>query len=165
MKSSVFSRVLIVSLGMLAGCATTNFSKSSSPVTVREQWNREGLTVWGGPRIFRIGNVEMGYNHESGSTYTVDPGSTVMRVWYYANRGGFSGVFTQTDLVEIPATLKPNGHYEVRAVAKESTVTFSVIDLAKNEEIASSPEVPIVLGSSRLPNNTPTIIPVYIPAR
>jgi hypothetical protein len=157
-------RLLVLSMGFLVGCATTNFAKSPSPVTVKEQWTREGLTVWGGPRVFRIGNVEMGYSHESGSTFTVDPGSTVMRVWYYANRAGFSGVFTQTDLVEIPITLEPRGHYELRAVAKESTVVFSVIDLAKNQEIAATPEVPIVLGASRLPNNTPIVIPIYIPA-
>lgn len=162
---SLFLAILVLLAGSLTGCATTNFSKSSSPVTVKEQWTREGLTVWGGPRVFRIGNVEMGYGHDSGSTYTVDPGSTVMRVWYYANRGGFSGVFTQTDLVEMPVTLEPNAHYEVRAVAGESGVIFSLVNLTNNKEVASTPEVPIVLGPSRLPNNTTTVIPVYIPAR
>lgn len=150
MNNKVIASAMVLIFSFLAGCATTNFSKSVSPVTVREQWIREALTVWGGPKVFSIGNVVMGYGRESGSTYTVDPGPTVMQVYYYANRGGFGGVFTQTNLVEIPVVLDPNGHYEVRAIAGETSVVFSVISLGMKREIATTPAIPIIVGASPL---------------
>jgi len=133
-----------------SGCATTNFSTAPSPATVKTQSTRKGPLTWGGPMLFRVGNAEMGFGAGSG-TYTVDSGTTTLRIWYYGNLNGFKGLFTRTDLVELPATLAPNGHYELRAWAGpgDTTVKFHLVDLGTNSEIAATGDIPIVLGKSR----------------
>jgi hypothetical protein len=165
MKSTAILALLVCSL--LSACATTNFATSPSPATIQEQWTRQGITLWGGPRLFRVGNVEMGLDHPSGKTYTVDSGATVMRVWYYGNRNGFKGMFTQTDFVEIPVVLAPNGHYELTAWAapEAKTIQFSLMDLTSGQQVASTADIPLVVGASRLRPQGAAYIPVYIPAR
>jgi hypothetical protein len=154
-----------MALFLAVACATTDFAETSSPVTITEQWQRDGPTTWGGPRIFRIGNIEMGFEHGSGSTYTVDPGTTALYVWYYGNRHGFKGIFTQTDMVRILVTLAPNARYELRAEAGNATVDFSLVDLGTNREVASVTDVPIVIGPSRIHANRPMVVPIYIPSK
>ncbi|MES2886405.1 MAG: hypothetical protein V4739_00205, partial [Pseudomonadota bacterium] len=74
------------------------------------------MTVWGGTRVFAIGNLEFGkLRHESDTTFTVDPGTHTLKVWYYASRGNAQGLFWQTDVVPMTATLKPHGKYQVRS--------------------------------------------------
>jgi hypothetical protein len=150
MNNKKVASALVLILIILTGCATINISKSVSPATLKEQWNRESFCVWGGPRVYSIGNIVTGYGRENGSTYIVDQGSTVMRVYYYANRGNLNGVFTQTNLVDISLVLEKNGHYELRALAGESTVVFSVINLSDEREVATTSEVPIILGAPPL---------------
>jgi hypothetical protein len=150
--------ILILVFMVIIGCATTNYSTSSSPATVKGQWKRTKLTIWGGPEIFRIGNVELGYKYDYGSTYKVDPGSIVMRVWYYASDGIDKPGFIQSDFVDIPVTLEAGGAYEVRASRHEKTVMFSIINIGTNDEVAVSQEVPLYIGPSRKVDTSPTII-------
>lgn len=144
----------------LSGCATTNFATSASPATVTEQWTREGMAVWGGPRIYRINNIEFGYSDKSGRTYTLDPGRMDFRVWYYANEGRYNGMFTQTDPVGLSADLEPNGKYELRAEKGAKTARFRLIDLASHETVASTEDISLVLRPSPIPMNVPLFIPI-----
>jgi hypothetical protein len=159
-----FLVVCVVSVTIF-GCASSNYSKSNTPVTVQEEWTRKGAFDWGGTRIFRIANIEFGYlRRESNHTFTVDPGETTIRVWYYANRGGgFDGMFHQTDLVDLKVALRPNGRYQVQGDYGESQVSFRVVDLATGEKVAVSEAVPIILRPSPAPGSSATIIPIFIP--
>lgn len=151
--------IMLLSVIALAGCATTNFSKSNSPATVTEQWTRESFAVWGGPRIYRINNVAIGYSDKSGRTYTIDSGRVDLRVWYYANEGRYDGMFWQTDPVNLPVMLEPNGKYEVRAETDEKTAKFRLVDVSNNETVATK-ETSLVLRPSPIPMNVPLFIPI-----
>lgn len=165
MKTTIlkFLVLCIVSI-TIAGCVTSNFSKSSSPATVQEEWTRKTGLDWGGSRIFRIANIEFGYlRRENNHTYIVDPGETTIRVWYYANRGGMDGMFHQTDLVDLKVALRPNGRYQVQGDYGESLVSFRVVDLATGEKIAVSEPAPVILRPSPAQGPPGTFIPIFVP--
>ncbi len=145
--------ILCVSCLAAAGCASNTLATSSSPATIQEQMTHVTSKAWGGPIFFRVGNVEMGYVvHGGGNTYTVNPGPTVMRVWYYGDQNGPRGIYTQTDPVTLSATLVPDGRYELEgwAPAQATTVRFSLVDLATGRTVASTGDVPLLVGPSRL---------------
>ena len=152
---------MAIFIAALAGCETTNFAKSATPVTVTEEWSRSSATTWGGTRIYSIGNIEFDYlQYGNGATFTVDPGPTTIRAWYYANRGNTNNFFYQTKPVEMKAVLKPNGKYQVTGDYQEKSVRFSIVDLDTKEVVARSEEEPIVL--KRYPGPPPPIIiPVF----
>lgn len=157
----------ILALLVLAGCATTNFATSPSPATVREEWIRKDLTIWGGSRIFGIGNLEFGMlRYENDTTFTVNPGPTVVKVYYYANRGNSQGLFWMTDVASMPADLKPNGRYQVRGNYGEEEVTFFLIDLDTNARVAETQPSRIVRRPTPMEQSLgATPIPIIIPAR
>jgi hypothetical protein len=165
-------RLLVVfGLGVfVSGCATTNFANSATPVTVKEQWIREGALTWGGPRVFSIGNVQLGF-HQDGNenTYTVDPGEKALKVWYFGNRGECCNMFWLSDVVAMTSILKPNGRYELvtdhaNVNTEEETLSFRLVDLDTKEVAAKSEQVPMKRGRSPIPP-APTVIPIYIPGR
>lgn len=140
----IFSIVLVACLAVM-GCATTNFATTKTPVTIKEEWIRKELSIWGGTRIFRVGDLEFGYlRNGNNATYTVDPGRKIIRVWYYANRGNAQNLFWQTDLVDLEADLKPSGKYQVRGNYGETLILFTLVDLDTQEVLAKSGETPIV---------------------
>ena len=153
-----------LALLLVSGCVVTDYATSKTPAAVSEQFIRQGPTTWGGPKIYRIGNSEMNNGSPGGTSYKVDPGPTVIKVWYYGNRDGLKGIFTQTDMVEIPVTLEANAHYEIRASAEEKTVAFTLCDLGSGQEVARVADVPIVRGPSRLVRGSVQAIPIFIPA-
>ncbi len=148
---------------LLSGCASTNFANSTTPVSIKEEWIRKELTVWGGTRIFAVGDLEFGYlQHDSDATFTVDPGRKCIKMFYYANRGNAQGLFWQTDIVSLDAELKPNGRYQIRGESEESTIRFRLVDLETKQIVVESGEVPII----RRPNpaqQSPIVIPLFIP--
>jgi Maltose operon periplasmic protein precursor (MalM) len=159
-------RLLLVSVGcaLLGACATstrTTFATSASPATIAEQVTRDGAGNWGGALLLRAGDADIGYGiRPLGQTFTVNPGSTVMWVWYHGSRNGLGDVFIQSDPVDLRATLAPGGHYELtaqigayeraRTRAGVGTVRFSLIDLTANKVVAASPENLLLKGPSRL---------------
>ena len=129
---------------------------------MKEEWNRSGATTWGGTRIYSIGNIEFGYlQYGSDSTFTVDPGPTTIRAWYYANRGNVGPLFHQTEPVALKANLKPNGKYQVKGDYKEASVQFKLVDLDTNEILVQSDEVAIFLKRSPAPP-PPIFVPIVI---
>ncbi|MBP9714377.1 MAG: hypothetical protein KBD60_11920 [Sterolibacterium sp.] len=159
--------VLNVALACLfvTGCASTNFSSSTSPATVREEWIRNGITVWGGTKLFAVGDLEFGYHrYENDTTFTVDPGRKRVKVYYYANRGNAQGLFWQTDIASFDAELKPNGRYQVRGTYGETKVQFRLIDLDTQQVVVESEEFPIIRRPS-MAEPSPVMIPIFIPSR
>jgi hypothetical protein len=139
---------------MIQGCATSNFAKSSNPVRVQQEFIRTSPLNWGGTKIFRIGSIEFGYLpvYENDQTFTVDSGEdVVVRVWYYANRGRVDQMFYQTDLVDLRATLRPNGNYQVQSDYKDTTVKFKLVDLDTGKQVATSGETEIILRRDGTP--------------
>lgn len=154
---------LTILLGILAtGCATSNYSKTATPVTVSEEYSREGALTWSGTRIIAIGNIEFP-SAPLDSTYTVDPGEKTIRVAYKANRGEMKipAMFYETDPLPLSVTLKPNGKYQVRATVGEESAKFRIVDLLTNEVIATSGETPIIYRSSQQQRNS-TYVPIII---
>lgn len=162
----MFAKLLAAILVLpLFGCATTNFASSPTPARVQEEWFRKEMTFWGGTRIFAIGDLEFGMlRYEADTTFTVNPGSSVVKVWYYANRGDAKGLFWQTDVVSMAADLKPNGRYQVRSNYGDEEVSFSLVDLDANVRIAETQPVRIVRRPSPS-QQSPTFIPIFIPKR
>lgn len=155
--------VLIAALSILAtGCATSNYSKTATPVTVSEEFNREGALTWAGTRIVAIGNIEFP-PAALDSTYTVDPGEKTIRVAYKANRGEMKipAMFYETDPLPLTVKLQPNGKYQVRATVSEESAKFRIVDLLTNEVVATSGETPIIYRSSQQQRNA-TIVPIII---
>ncbi len=146
---------------LLTACASTNFSTSATPATVREEFLRQEMSIWGGTRIHQIGNLEFGFlRYKSDSTFTVDPGEQALRVWYYANRGNANGLFWQTDPVSLKANLKPSGRYQVRGDYGDTAVRFRLVDLDSEAVVASSAEAPVVRRPA--PGRQPTAMPTPI---
>jgi hypothetical protein len=147
---------------LASGCATSNYSKTATPVTVSEEFTREGPLTWAGTRIVAIGNIEFP-PAALDSTYTVDPGEKTIRVAYKANRGEMKipAMFYETDPLAISVMLKPNGKYQVRSIATEDSAKFRIIDLLTNEVIATSGETPIIYRSSQQQRST-TVVPIII---
>jgi len=156
---------LLVAVLLFTGCAShKNFADTDQTATIREEWIREGMTVWRGTRISAIGNLEFGMGrYEAGSSFTVDAGRKKIKAWSNANRGNAQGLYWQTDPVELEAELKPNATYQVVGIYGETSVRFRLIDSASLEVLAESAEAPIFRRT--LPNAvvTPTTIPIFIP--
>ncbi|WP_430433763.1 hypothetical protein [Methyloversatilis sp.] len=142
-----------------------NYATSTTPASVQEEWIREGVTIWGGTRIYAIGNLEFGLMaRENDMTFEVDPGSTSVKVFYYANRGNANNLFWQTDPVSLDVLLKPNGRYQVQGVYGETTVRFKIVDLESKTVLIESSETQVV----RRPNPFmpgPSIVPIFIPVK
>ncbi len=154
---------LIVLLSLLAsGCATSNYSKTATPVTVSEEFTREGALTWAGTRIVAIGNIEFP-PAALDSTYTVDPGEKTIRVAYKANRGEMKipAMFYETDPLAISVMLKPNGKYQVRSTVTEESAKFRIVDLLTNEVVGVSGDAPIIYRSSQQQRNN-IIVPIII---
>lgn len=154
---------LIILLSILAtGCATSNYSKTATPVTVSEEFKREGALTWAGTRIIAIGNIEFP-PAALDSTYTVDPGEKTIRVAYKANRGEMKipAMFYETDPLPVSVTLKPNGKYQVRSTVTEEAAKFSIVDLLTNEVVATTGETPIIYRSSQQQRNN-VVVPIII---
>ncbi len=155
--------IIVLACSLLSGCAGTNFANSPTPVSIKEEWIRKELTVWGGTRIFAVGDMEFGYlRYDSDATFTVDPGRKRIKMFYYANRGNAQGLFWQTDIVSLDAELKPNGRYQVRGDYEEAKVRFRLVDLETEQVIAESDEAPIVRRPSPA-QESPNVIPLFIP--
>lgn len=155
--------VLLAALSILVtGCATSNYSKTATPVTVSEEFTREGALTWAGTRIVAIGNIEFP-PAALDSTYTVDPGEKTIRVAYKANRGEMKipAMFYETDPLPLSVKLQPNGKYQVRATVSEESAKFRIVDLLTNEVVATSGDTPIIYRSSQQQRNT-TMVPIII---
>lgn len=166
--SSQFAKFVVLAISVfVSGCATTNFAKSDAPAAVQEQWVRGGLYKWGGPRVYAIGNHQVGYKHlDNGNTYLVDPGPTALKVWYFGNRDFGGNMRYQTDIVTMRATLAPNGRYEVRYVqvgsgAKGEMVMLQLVDRATEQTIVESRPLPVLYSPSKMPA-TPIVAPIYV---
>ena len=171
--------LLAITLASLAsGCASTNFATSSTPATVTEQRVNldSGLTDWGENRVYRIGNIEVGYYGVPGAApqggsrgfkYVVDPGPTEISVWYYDNAARRPGMANQTDIEKLAVVLQPNGHYELRSKREAGTLQFSIVDLESNSTVATSKWVDIVLKAQPQPpaGRGGTVVPVPIISR
>ena len=143
------SFTMVVATLLLCGCTTTNFATSPNTTIVREEWTRTSLLVWGGSRIYQIGNIRFEYSiDERDISYTVDSGKLTLLVWYYGRREGRPGLFFQSELASLSAELKPGARYIVRAKSTESTASFALEDEATGNAIATSIEVPIVVRNS-----------------
>lgn len=150
---------------LISGCAThKNLAESDQTATVKEEWTREGMTVWGGTRIYQINEFEFGYlRSEPDARFTVDAGKKKLKVWYFANRGNAQGLFWQTDLVDLAADFKANTTYQVTGVYGDKSVRFKLVDYASKEVIVESEDVPIVRRPYPGPTATITPIPIFIP--
>ena len=150
---------------LFTGCAShKNFADTDQTATVKEEWVRDGITIWRSTHIYSIGNLEFGmWNYESGSSFTVDAGRKKIKAWSNANRGNAQGLFWQTDLVELEAELKPNTTYQVVGVYGETSVRLQLIDFTSKEVIAESADAPIFRRPIPQVRTTPTTIPIYIP--
>lgn len=154
---------LIVLFSLFAsGCATSNYSKTATPVTVSEEFTREGALTWAGTRIVAIGNIEFP-PAALDSTYTVDPGEKTIRVAYKANRGEMKipAMFYETDPLAISVMLKPNGKYQVRSTVTDESAKFRIVDLLTNEVVGISGDAPIIYRSSQQQRNN-VIVPIII---
>jgi hypothetical protein len=155
----------VMGCGLLAACATTGrttFTTSSSPATIQERAMHDGSSTWGGAMLLRAGDADVGYaTRPIGQTFTVNPGSILIWVWYYGSRKGLQrGVYIQSDPVDMRATLAPGGHYQLTAQigAYEGartgegvgTVKFSLVDLTSAKVMATSTETLLLKGPSRL---------------
>lgn len=155
-------RQFIQCLGMvfvlfdLTGCASTQFARTSTPVTIKQVRVREGLVTWGGPRIFRFNNVEIGYspNVVGTETYSLDPGKTKLTVWYCGHNPGDGLVMMDTtDLLSMDADLRPSARYELSAhKLAPDRVEMLLTDLATGEVVTKTESAPIVIRA----NPTPT---------
>jgi hypothetical protein len=150
----------------LAGCANTNFATSPTPASVQEEFFRKEMTVWGGTRVFSIGNLEFGkLNNENNSTFVVNPGPTTIKVWYYANRGNNPQLlFWQTDTVSLDVDLKPNGRYQVKGTYGEDEVTFRLVDLGTGLAVSETVSAKVVRRPSPV-RAGPVYIPIFVPSR
>lgn len=161
----ITSGLLLSACLMSSACTTMNYATSTTPASVQEEWIREGVTIWGGTRIYSIGNLEFGLMaRENDMTFKVDPGSTSVKVFYYANRGNANSLFWQTDPVSLDVFLKPNGRYQVQGVYGETTVRFKIVDLESKVVLVESSETQVV----RRPNpfmQGPWIVPVFVPVK
>jgi hypothetical protein len=155
--------------GLLVGCQTSNFAKSTSPATIQEEWARHTPTKWEGAEIYAIRNIEFGYARGGGKhdPLIVDAGPMMLLVWYYAHGGGLMDkMFDQTDPVVLKVDLAPNGHYKIHCERTETTARFQLIDLQTGQVIASSADVPLMVRASPMESAKPgVVIPVVVPAR
>lgn len=159
-----YSSLLFAAL-LLTGCAShKNFADTDQRATIKEEWVREGITIWRSTNIYSIGNLEFGMgNYESGSSFTVDAGRKNIKAWSNANRGNAQGLFWQTDPAELEAELKPNTTYQVVGVYGETSVRLQLVDFASKEVIAESADAPIFRHPLPQVRTTPATIPIYIP--
>lgn len=144
--------VLAATVFFLSGCASTNYSKTATPVTITEQRIKLETGHVGVIRLVQVGDVKLGYygprkarmdGGQHGTTYTFDAGATTISAWYYDNQSG-SHLVNQTPVAKMQVQLKPQGRYELRSTKKEGRLQFMVVDLETNASIAASEWVRLV---------------------
>jgi hypothetical protein len=169
MTPGIAARLGIVpaTAAMATGCETTNLTKSATPATIKQEFERHSMMLnREGTYLYGIGRTDLGYGDlgdRKGLTLNVDPGAESPRLFYIAH-AGYDSLFHQTDIISSDANLQPNGHYTLHCDANEETAYFRLIDLATQAVVAESAEVPIYIRPSP-ENRGPGFDPVLVPVR
>jgi hypothetical protein len=155
----------------LTGCETTNFAKSSTPATIRQEFVRHNANLfspdWEGSYVYGVGRYELGYGDlgdRKALTLSFDPGAADIKAFYFGHKGAVGTLFLLTDIVTLHADLKANAHYALHCDANDDVVQFKLIDLGTNEIVASLPDVPIYHRPHPAPSNV-AVVPIFIPHR
>jgi hypothetical protein len=61
---------------------------------------------------------------------------------------GYDHLFHQTDVISMGVDLKPNGKYALHCDASDESARFTLIELATNNIVATSAEVPLYIRPS-----------------
>ena len=115
------------------------------PATLSSQFVRSGLLHWGGPRIYGVGRVKVGYTY-LGHRFTLNPGTTTLKVYYFGNHGAFGDLFTQTRVVRFPVTLRANPRYRLEARTGTRMVQFLLVNPGRGTVVATSRPVHLWSG-------------------